>query len=100
MCLLKINKSFENTQFEKEYCTKDKKFRYMLLDRMRMDCDYELGNGKIYGGHLWAGNAEEQIKDMISLWKSFPEDEKPEWLTLEELNKYSIELTSKKLEEW
>ena len=24
---------------------KDEKFRYMLLDRMRTDCEYYLGNG-------------------------------------------------------
>ncbi len=67
----------------------DDRFRYMLLDRMRSDCDYFLGNGRIYGGnHLWAGNVPDQVGYMKALWKSFPEDGKPEWLTLEQILDY------------
>lgn len=29
---------------------------YMFLDRMRNDCNYFLGNGNGYEGHLWAGS--------------------------------------------
>ena len=57
----------------------DDRFRYMLLDRMRMDCDYFLGNGQIYGNHLWAGNVTDQIGYMKALWESFPVDGKPEF---------------------
>ena len=63
----------------------DDRFRYMLLDRMRMDCDYFLGNGQIYGNHLWAGN-------MKALWESFPVDGKPEWLTMEQILNYEQEM--------
>lgn len=58
----------------------DMAFRYRLLDRMRADCDYYLGNGRLYGNHLWAGDEERQIKYMKAIWKSFPADQKPEWL--------------------
>ena len=34
---------------------KDEKFRYMLLDRMRTDCEYYLGNGGRNARDLWAG---------------------------------------------
>lgn len=34
----------------------DGTLRYMLLDRMRSDCDYFLGYGRFYANHLWAGN--------------------------------------------
>ena len=95
-----VKDSFENAQFEQEYCSKDAKFRYMLLSRMQSDCDYYLGNGQKYGNHLWAHNEEEQIKDMISLWNSFGANEKPEWLTYDELNDYAIALTGKSLEEF
>ena len=54
----------------------DDRFRYMLLDRMRSDCDYFLGNGQIYGNHLWAENVTDQIGYMKALWNSFPEDGK------------------------
>lgn len=47
--------------------THDEKYRYMLLDRMRSDCAYYLGNGNRQVKHLWAGNVEEQIEDMKML---------------------------------
>ena len=65
----------------------DERYRYQLLDRMRMDCNYYLGNGRIYGNHLWAGNDNEkgQIEFMKAIWNSFPEDGKPKWLTYEQI---------------
>ena len=30
------------------------KFRYMMLSRMKQDCDYYLGNGGRSTNHLWA----------------------------------------------
>lgn len=57
--------------------THDEKYRYMLLDRMRTDCAYYLGNGNRQVKYLWAGNVEEQIEDMKMLWDSFKPDEKP-----------------------
>lgn len=96
----RVKDSFENTEFEQEYCSWDKKDRYRLLSRMQSDCDYYLGNGGKHAKHLWANDEEEHIKDMISLWNSFSADEKPEWLTYEELNDYSIALTGKSLDEW
>lgn len=70
----------------------DDRFRYMLLDRMRSDCDYFLGNGQIYGNHLWAENVTDQIGYMKALWNSFPEDGKPEWLTMEQILNYEKEM--------
>lgn len=70
----------------------DLEFRYMLLDRMRSDCDYFLGNGRIYGNHLWAGNVIDQIGYMNALWESFPVDSKPEWLTMEQIISYEQQM--------
>ena len=70
----------------------DDRFRYMLLDRMRSDCDYFLGNGQIYGNHLWAENVTDQIGYMKALWNSFPEDGKPEWLTMEQILNYAKQM--------
>jgi len=64
----------------------DEEFRYQLLGRLQMDCDYYLGNGKGHSGHLWAGDEKEQIKTMKDLWNSF--DEKPEWLSMKEIEEY------------
>lgn len=71
---------------------RDSKFRYMLLSRLQMDCKYFLGNGNRHEKHLWAGNVEEHINAMRMLWNSFPEDEKPQWITIEEIEKYATEM--------
>lgn len=65
------------------------RFRYMMLDRMRQDCEYYLGYGNRSKNHLWAGDEKSQIENMKALWNSFPEEDKPEWLTWDELNEYA-----------
>jgi len=62
-----------------------------MLDRMRTDCAYYLGNGRIFGNHLWAGNVSDQIEYMKAIWESF--DEKPEWLTWEQIEAYEKKMT-------
>ena len=68
-------------------------FRYQLLSRLKMDCNYYLGNGDRGINSLWAENEKEQIQAMKELWNSFKEDEKPEWLTKEDILKYEFEMT-------
>lgn len=63
-------------------------FDYMMLDRMRSDCDYFLGNGNGYEGHLCGGSVEVICDEMEKLWNSFAENEKPEWLTMEQIKEY------------
>ena len=70
----------------------DEKFRYMMLDRLQSDCDYYLGYGNRSEKQLWTGNVDEQIKQMKLLWNSFPEDKKPEWLTMEQILNYEKEM--------
>lgn len=70
----------------------DAKFRYMLLDRMRSDCDYLLGYGRGCANHLWAGNVTDQIGYMKALWNSFSADAKPEWLTMEQIINYEQQM--------
>lgn len=66
----------------------DERFRYMLLSRMLYDCNYFLGYGNHCERHLWAETAADQIGYMKALWESFPEDGKPEWLTMEQISDY------------
>lgn len=65
-----------------------REFDYMMLDRMRSDCDYFLGNGNGYEGHLCGGSVEVICDEMEKLWNSFAENEKPEWLSLEQIKEY------------
>lgn len=62
--------------------------RYALLDRMRSDCEYWLGFGNRYNRFLWGKNPVDHIQYMKWLWESFDEDQKPEWLTMEEIETY------------
>ena len=66
----------------------DAAFRYMLLDRMRGDCDYYLGRGDRQAKYLWARSEQEQIETMKAIWNSFSEDEKPAWLSMEQICDY------------
>ena len=77
----------------------DKKFNYMLLSRLQMDCKYFLGNGSGHTKHLWAGDVDEQICKMKELWNSFDKEEKPEWLSMEEILDYENKMKNLKLEE-
>ena len=67
---------------------RDKAFEYSMLGRLKSDCDYFLGNGNGYEGHLWAHTVEAQIKEMRDRWNAFEDDEKPEWLTMEQIDEY------------
>ena len=70
----------------------DEERRYRLLDRMRQDCEYYLGGGNRCPKHLWAKKETDQIMYMKELWRSFPEDKKPEWLSWENILHYEKEM--------
>jgi len=64
----------------------DPSYRYQLLARLKSDCDYYFGHGNHNEKNLWAGNGKDQIEAMKTLWQSFGEDEKPQWLTLSDID--------------
>ena len=72
------------------------KFRYMMLSRLKADCDYFLGNGNGYEPHLWGKNVEDHIAEMKRRWEEFAPDEKPEWLTMEQINSYEKKMKDKR----
>lgn len=78
---------FENDVYY-EPLPHEMQFRYSMLSRLKADCEYFLGNGNRFEGHLWAGSVEEQIKEMKQRWNEFEDDEKPEWLTMEDIEEY------------
>lgn len=75
---------------------RDSKFRYQLLARLKSDCEYYLNHGNRNPKSLWAGDEELQIGFMTKLHNSFKDDEKPEWLTIDEINTYSKEMITTK----
>lgn len=60
------------------------RFEYMILSRLKMDCDYYLGNGG--GTNLWGVTVKEHIAEMRRLYDLVPE--KPEWLTSKDIDEY------------
>ena len=65
---------------------------YVLLDRLRADCDYFLGAGGRSEKHLWAGSVHAQIKKMRELYDALAE--KPEWLTAEAIDRYAAQMAA------
>ena len=72
----------------------DKKYNYMLLSRLKSDCDYFLGHGLRNEKYLWAGSVDKQIAKMRELYNSFADDEKPEWLTIDQIDEYERKMKS------
>jgi hypothetical protein len=68
------------------------RYRYMLLDRLRTDCVYYLGNGNRNAKNLWAGDEKAQIKAMKKIWNTFSDEDKPEWLTWADILEYEVKL--------
>lgn len=73
-------------------------YNYMLLDRLKQDCEYYLGNGNRAEKHLWAGNVDGQIAKMKELYNKLPK--KPEWLSMKDIENYEKEMKQEnKIEE-
>lgn len=68
------------------------KFRYMMLSRLVMDCNYYLGNGDRSINGLWASNEISQIANMRAILDTFESEDKPEWLTKEQLDDYARQM--------
>ena len=69
-------------------------FQYQMLDMMRSRCDYFLGNGNRFLGHLYGESVSEHIAEMKRLWESLPDDGKPEWCTWERILEYEKNMTT------
>lgn len=70
------------------------RFKYQLLGRLVSDCKYFLGYGDGYAKHLWAGDVDSQIKKMKEIYNELKE--KPEWLSLEDINNYATKMKAYK----
>lgn len=82
-------------EFIKKYIeNRTEGFPYMLLDRMRSDCTYYINYEKDCPreyNHLWADHdPEAQIAYMKYIWEWL--EEKPEWLTMEEIDKLAMQM--------
>ena len=68
------------------------RFRYMMLDRLRQDCEYYLGYGNRNTHSLWADDEKDQIENMKAIWLTFPITDTPEWLTWTDILYYEDQM--------
>lgn len=73
--------------------TPEEEFRYQMLGRLKMDCDYYIGYGNRCEKQLWAKDVASQILKMKELYNEFSYDKKPEWLTYEDILNYEKLMT-------
>lgn len=66
----------------------DQQFEYMMLDRLRTDCNYYLKHP--HPKYLWAGSVDGQIAEMRKLYDKLKV--KPEWLTKEDIDEYEKDM--------
>lgn len=81
---------YDNILTEIDWLTsRDETFRYMMLDRLRSDCDYFLGYGD---AHLKIVNYSifNHIRKMKAIWISLPI--KPEWLSYADIINYQYRM--------
>lgn len=67
-------------------------FRYMMLDRMKQDCEYYLDHGNRNPNVLWGHTEHRHIDHMKTIWNTFSATEKPEWLPYEDIEVYAKEM--------
>lgn len=65
---------------------KDSKYLYMLLSRLQQDCEFYLNAGARNKKYLWALGVDEHLNEMEEIYNYL--DEKPEWLTAEDISEY------------
>lgn len=84
-----VNNPKDVPNYEKKEANK---YNYMMLDRLRMDCDYFLGNGNGFAGHLYYKDVDKHIEEMKKIYNSFSEEEKPEWINLKDIDNYKTQM--------
>lgn len=75
-------------EIEDVLTSKDSHFKYMMLGRLKQDCDYYLGFGGRDKERLWADDEATHIECMKRLHCSFPDGAKPTWLSMEQIDSY------------
>ena len=65
-------------------------YNYMLLSRLKMDCEYFLNYGHRNPKHLWAGSVDDQIMKMKDIYHKL--DEKPEWISMDDIEEYEKQM--------
>ncbi len=74
---------------EEKYLEMSLAEKYQLLGRMKNDCEYYLGGGMKQVSHLWGKSVDHHLKCMQELLFSIPSEDRPEWLTYQDILDFS-----------
>lgn len=66
-------------------------FNYMLLSRLQLDCNALLA-GSIKSNKIWGMTIPAHIAKMKELLDNFPNDKKPEWISLNDIEDFEISM--------
>lgn len=88
----------EPVECDEPFVRHPREFDYMMLGRLKMDCNYFLDNGNGYEGHLYYKEVNKHCDEMKKLYESFPDEDKPEWLMLEQIEEYRMKMLEKRRE--
>lgn len=86
----------EEVECDEPFVRSPREHDYMMLSRLKSDCDYFLGNGNGCEDVLYYRNVDAHCDAMDKLYNSLAENEKPEWLTFEQIRKYRMSMRKKK----
>lgn len=88
----------ESIECEKPFMRNPMEFEYQMLSRMQGDCEYFLGYGNACSWYLEGEDINTHCDCMKKCYDSFPAGDKPEWITLEQIEGYRKRML-KKVEE-
>ena len=89
----------EPIECDEPFVRHEREFDYMMLDRLRTDCDYFLGYGNGYDGHLYYKDVDRQCNEMLKLYNSFSDEDKPQWISDKQIEQYRKDMLAKKDDE-
>ena len=61
---------------------------YQFLSRLKADCEYFLRNGNGCKKYLYKESIEKHCDEMEKIWNSFTDEQKPKWLTMEQIKDF------------
>lgn len=90
-----IKTELNSTEPKQEVEEKDYSYDYSLLDRLRVDCNYVINHKvKRPGNILWGETIEHHIETMKELYNSFPDDKKPQWISIDDIDNFEKTMLS------
>lgn len=89
--------TIENPETDREIREAKFQYNYMMLSRLKSDCDGFLSEGDIrYHNErqIWGVTVESHIAHMKELWEMIDDDLKPEWCSWEQILEYERKMTN------